>query len=279
MSGAGHGGPEAKGGTSWAGDDSLFAALKTAGRLVPRQINDELALAKTELKRKGAKVGVASGFLVGALVFFCFLLTALIVAAIAGLATVMPLWLSALLVSALFLVIMAAAALIGVQKLKKTMPLIPEDAWRGIRYDLGIAKEGRSFDPATLVAPVLTKEEIAALKAEKKAAKDKAKAEQESKAAENGPTPSAAELLARTNTRRAHLLDLREEIIAKANVKNQTAALVSAVRGEAKSRFTGSAVPLVDVVVTEAKNRWVPLSILAVSGTALVVFLRKLLKK
>ncbi|WP_427016916.1 phage holin family protein [Pseudarthrobacter sp. P1] len=282
MSGAGRGGPEARGGTSWAGEDSLVAALKTAGRLVPRQLNDELELAKAEFKRKGVKVGVASGFLGGALVFACLLVTALVVAAIAGLATVMPLWLSALLVSALFLVVAAVCGLIGVRKLKKTMPLIPEDAWRGIRHDLGIAKEGRGFDPATLVAPEPTKEERAARKAEKRAAADRAKAEHESKAAENGPTPNVAELLARTTTRRAHLLALREDIMAKANVKTQTAALASALRAEATSRVSSaahSAAPLVDVVVTEARNRWLPLGILAVSGTALVLLLRKLLKK
>ncbi len=282
MVSAGHGTGGAKGTTSWAGDDSLIEALKTAGRLVPRQLNDELALAKAELARKGGKVGVAAGFLGAALVFAGLLVIALVVAAIAGLATIMPLWLSALLVSALFLVVTLVAALIGVRKVKKTMPLIPEEAWRGIRHDLGIAKQGRDFDPSTLVAPVLSKEELEARKAEKLAAAARAKAERESKAAENGPTPSEEELLARTRTRREHLLVLREELVAKANVKTQGAALAAAVGSEAKARFTSAAsaaAPLVETVATEVRNRWIPLSLLAASGTALVLLLRKLFKR
>ena len=30
------------------------------------------------------------------------------------------------------------------------MPLVPEETIRGIKYDLGIAKEGSAFDPAIL---------------------------------------------------------------------------------------------------------------------------------
>ena len=35
----------------------------------------------------------------------------------------------------------------GVRKFKKAMPLVPEETIRGIKHDLGIAKEGSDFNP------------------------------------------------------------------------------------------------------------------------------------
>ena len=133
-----------------AQESSLIEAVKTSLRLVPRQINDEIALAKLELEHKKARVGGVAIAAALALVFIALLVIALVVAAIAGLATVMPLWLSALLVSAAFLLVIGISALVGYRKFKSLLPLLPEHAWRGIRHDLGIAKEGRDFDPATL---------------------------------------------------------------------------------------------------------------------------------
>ena len=78
---------------------ALPRTLKLIFKLAPRQLNDEIALAKVELKRKGIEVGVAAAFLAVALVFVAFLVVGLIVAAIMGLATIMPAWLAALLVS------------------------------------------------------------------------------------------------------------------------------------------------------------------------------------
>ena len=67
-----------------------------------------------------------------------------------GLATIMPAWLAALLVCGVCLVIALIVALDGMHKFKKAMPLVPEDTLRGLKYDLGIAKEGSAFDPAVL---------------------------------------------------------------------------------------------------------------------------------
>ena len=69
---------------------SLPKTLKLVARLAPRQLNDELALARVELKRKAAQVGVAGAFFGVALVFLMLLVIALVVAAILGLATIMP---------------------------------------------------------------------------------------------------------------------------------------------------------------------------------------------
>lgn len=129
---------------------SLPKTLKLVARLAPRQLNDELALARVELKRKAAQVGVAGAFFGVALVFLMLLVIALVVAAILGLATIMPGWLAALIVAAVFLLIVALGALIGTAKFRAAMPLVPEDTIRGIKHDLGIAKEGSAFDESIL---------------------------------------------------------------------------------------------------------------------------------
>ena len=129
---------------------ALPKTLKLIFKLAPRQLNDEIALAKVEIKRKGIQVGVAAAFFAVALVFVAFLVIGLIVAAIMGLATIMPAWLAALLVCGVFLLIALIGGLVGVGKFKKAMPLVPEETIRGLKYDLGIAKEGSAFDPAVL---------------------------------------------------------------------------------------------------------------------------------
>src|SRR6478609_6112201 len=129
---------------------ALPKTLRLAVKLVPRQLNDEIALAKIEAKRKGKQLGVAGAFFGVAAVFLALLVTGLIVAAIMGLATIMPAWLAALLVSAAFLLIALVGGLVGLARFKKAMPLVPEETIRGLKYDLGIAKEGSSFDPAVL---------------------------------------------------------------------------------------------------------------------------------
>src|SRR4029453_19340191 len=101
---------------------ALPKTLRLVAMLAPRQINDEIRLAKIELKRKGALLGIAGALFGVALVFLSFLVIALVVAAILGLATIMPGWLAALLVAALFLVIVALAAFTQAAKFKQPMP-------------------------------------------------------------------------------------------------------------------------------------------------------------
>lgn len=266
---------------------ALPGTLKLLFRLAPRQLNDEIAFAKIELKRKGVQVGVASAFLAVALVFVLFLVVALIVAAIMGLATIMPAWLAALLVSAAFLLIALIGGLIGVSRFKKAMPLLPEETIRGIKHDIGIAREGSAFNPAVLDPQ---SPEAKAAKAAKAEAAAKAKAEKEAKAAEHNkefPQASEPEIARRLGQRRHHLAEVRDELGDELDVKTQARFLLAAaqvkmregqvlaVRGKdlAASRLAG---------LSESTGglgaRWKPLAALAAAGTVLVVLVRKLLR-
>jgi uncharacterized membrane protein YqjE len=278
---------------------ALPKTLKMIFKLAPRQLTDEIALAKAELKRKGVQLGIAGAFFAVALVFVGLLVIGLVVAAIMGLATIMPAWLAALLVCAVCLVIAAIGALIGLNKFKAAMPLVPEDTLRGLKYDLGIAKEGSAFDAAVLDP---NSEQYKAAKAAKEAAAAKAKAEREAKIAAQpdlGPAPTEAELRRRLEERRTHLTGVRDDLGRELDVKTQAALLlagtqallqhgkerldgrIAGFRSSARSsaQASGSQPTSADAgLAGQIKQRWRPLAVLAASAAALAVLVRKLIK-
>ena len=265
---------------------ALPRTLKLLFRLAPRQLNDEIAFAKIEIRRKGIQVGVAAAFLAVALVFLMFLVVGLIVAAIMGLATIMPAWLAALLVSAAFLLIALIGGLIGARKFKKAMPLVPEETIRGIKHDIGIAKEGSAFNPAVLDPK---SPEAKAAKAAKDEAAAKAKAEKAAKAAEHDkefPNASEPELARRLTQRRHHLTEVRDELGTELDVKTQARHLLAStqeklregqalaghgrdVAGQKFAALSGS---------SDLEKRWKPLAAFIAAGTVFLVLVRKLLR-
>lgn len=273
---------------------ALPKTLKLIFQLAPRQLNDEIALAKVEVKRKGKQLGVAGAFFGVAAVFAAFLLTGLIVAAIMGLATIMPAWLAALIVCAVFLLIALIGGLIGLRKFKQAMPLIPEDTIRGLKHDLGIAKEGSDFDPAVLDPNSPQAKEA------KEAAKAKEKADKEAKAAAEAvelPAPTEPELRRRLHQRREHLKGVRDELGDELDVKPQAQALLAVARHrldngkdklrEGKERAAEKLASLSSPAGSgeasgslpgQLEARWKPLLALAASAAVLLALLRKLFK-
>ncbi|OMH24194.1 hypothetical protein BKD30_09970 [Tersicoccus phoenicis] len=275
---------------------SLGGMTTVMSRLVPKQLADEVNLALLEMKAKGIQVGVAAAFFVVGLVFAAFLVVMLLVALVSGIANWFSwdYWLAALVVGAVFLVILVIAALIGLSRLKKAMPLKPEQAIRGLKYDLGVLKEGRGFDERTLTAQ----------KTPEQQAEDERKkqAKQREKAA--NPPATESELQTRTGQRRAHLANLRDDLGRKADVKKRWRAFSGRAVARAESFSDDVATRLhagpgtVDGTGAHAatarpaaaprgagepaetlRERWVPLSVFAVSSGAFAVFVRKLVKK
>ncbi|MEV7605474.1 phage holin family protein [Paenarthrobacter sp. NPDC089322] len=266
---------------------TLPKTLKLVARLAPRQLNDEIALAKVELQRKGKQVGVAGAFFGVALVFMSLLVIALVVAAILGLATIMPGWLAALIVAAVFLIIVALGALIGIAKFKKAMPLVPEDTIRGLKHDLGIAKEGSDFDESILDP---NSPAAKAAKAEKEAAAQKAKAEkaakEAAKEADAVKAPTEAELRLRLDKRRQHLTGVRDELGEQLDVKKQGQALLEEAnlkfregREFAAAKFADLSGSAPEDLAGRIAARWKDLVAFAAAAAVFVVALRKLLKQ
>jgi Putative Actinobacterial Holin-X, holin superfamily III len=105
-------------------------------------VRDEMELAAAELRRKGSQAGVGAGLSGAAAVVAWFGAGALVAAAILGLATVLPAWLSALIIGLLLLAVAAVLAVTGAGRIKQAVPPVPEQAISGAKADVETVKRG-----------------------------------------------------------------------------------------------------------------------------------------
>ncbi|MCJ8504780.1 phage holin family protein [Kocuria flava] len=263
------------------GEASILDVVKVFARLLPKQLKDEAQLAKLELTDKAKTLGKGAAFVAVGLVFLLLATIALVGAAIAGLAQVMPSWLAALLLAVLFLVVLAVAALIGVSTIKKALPLVPRKAVFGTKYDLGVVKEGSAYTEAR----VQREEQLARERKEqekREAAQDPAR--------QKPPAPTEEQLRHRLKLRREHLKTLRDDVQGRAETIQATTkgfvdrtgrtvrstpkdvrSALGAARGTRPAGTSGGQ-------GAGLGERWQPLTVLAVAGSAFVVFLRKLFR-
>lgn len=115
-----------------AGTFELLARLP--GQLLGL-VKAEYENAKREIAARLKRAGIGLLSIVIALFFLFFALSAFVAAAIAGLAVVWPVWLSALVVGAGLILLAAAAILGGVALLKRGVP-VPEDTIDRVEADL-----------------------------------------------------------------------------------------------------------------------------------------------
>ena len=265
------------------GIGALPRTLKLAGRLLPRQFNDEIRLAKLEAKEKGARLGMAGAFAGVALVFVMLLVIALVVAAILGLATIMPGWLAALVVSAAFLLIIAIGGLVAAAQFKKAQPLLPAEAIRGLKHDLGVLKEGSDFD-ASILDP--DSEAYKAAKAAKeeaaRKAKEEAAAKEEARHRDEPPAPTKDELLRRLQQRRDHLAGVRDQLGSELDLKTQgrffqDLASEKIDDGRKLAEDLGKRLP--EGLTGRLAGRWKEILAFFASAAVLAVGLRRLFRK
>jgi putative superfamily III holin-X len=112
------------------GDMSLGAAAKQVAEHASALARLELELAKLEITRKMAKlgIGIALGLVAGFLLLF--MLGFLLAAGAAALATTMSTWLALLLVAGGLLVLAGILGLLALRAIKKGSPPVPEQAIR-----------------------------------------------------------------------------------------------------------------------------------------------------
>ena len=101
----------------------LFADLSAQISALVRQ---EVALAKTEITGKVAGLAVGAAFFVAAALMGLGAFFVLLAAAIAALSLVLPIWAAALIVAVVLLIVAGIAAFIGLGKIKKATPPLPE---------------------------------------------------------------------------------------------------------------------------------------------------------
>lgn len=128
-------------------DRSTADLVKLAAEQMSRLVRDELKLAQTELAEKGKRAGIGVGLFGTAGVVSLYGLGVLIAAAILGLATVLPGWLSALIIGVVLFLLAGLMALIGRGQVKKAVPPSPTEAVRNVKADIdtisGAVKDGR----------------------------------------------------------------------------------------------------------------------------------------
>jgi len=102
----------------------------------------EFANAKREIAAKAKRGGIGLLAIVIALFFLFFALGSFVAAAIAGIAVVWPVWLSALVVGAGLLLLAAAAIAAGIALIKRGVP-VPEETIDRVEGDLQAMGEVR----------------------------------------------------------------------------------------------------------------------------------------
>lgn len=99
-------------------------------------VREELRLALTEMRTKAAKAGLGSALLLVAGVLVLYAGALVVSGVVLLLARVMPPWLSAVVVGAFLVVAAALAGAMGLERIQRALPLIPEQAAAGIAQDV-----------------------------------------------------------------------------------------------------------------------------------------------
>ena len=121
-------------------DQSTSELVQRASEQITRLVRDELALAKAELTEKGKHAGKGVGLFGGGGVLALYGLGALLATIIIVLDLMMPLWLSALIVTVLLFAVAGVLALLGKKQVSQAVPPTPEAATRSVRADVDEVK-------------------------------------------------------------------------------------------------------------------------------------------
>jgi uncharacterized membrane protein YqjE len=119
----------------------LGARTKEVAEHASSLVRLELELATLELKRKAMNLGVGIGLATGAAIFGLFALGFLFATIAAALATTMSTWLALLIVTLGLLVLAAILGLVGVSRIQKGTPPVPEQAIREAKLTTDALKQ------------------------------------------------------------------------------------------------------------------------------------------
>jgi hypothetical protein len=115
---------------------------ESAGQLVQqlteqlsRLARDEVKLAEAELTSKARHIARGAGIFGGSGIVAVYGAGCLLAAAIAGLATVLAVWLAALIVGAALFAAAGLAVLIGKRQVSEATPLVPQEAIASVKAD------------------------------------------------------------------------------------------------------------------------------------------------
>ena len=122
-------------------DSSLTDLARQLSNQTTELVHHEVELAKAELRDKGKRAGIGAGMFGGAGALGLYALGALTAAIIAGIAEVLPVWASALIVAALYGAIAGILALRGKKKVQEATPPLPEETVQSVKEDVRYTKQ------------------------------------------------------------------------------------------------------------------------------------------
>jgi hypothetical protein len=122
----------------------LGGAAKAVADRARSIVRLELELAAAELKKKVAALGLGIGLLAGAALFALFALGFAFATAAAALALVVSTWLALLIVAGALGAFAALLGALGVGRLRKGTPPVPEQAIEEARLTTEALKNGRN---------------------------------------------------------------------------------------------------------------------------------------
>jgi hypothetical protein len=109
------------------------AAVKEVAERASSIVRLELELAAMEVKRKVVALGFGIGFAIAAGIFLFFTFGFAFAAVAAGLATAMSTWLALLVTTGILFALTALLGILGLAKIRKGTPPVPEQAIREAR--------------------------------------------------------------------------------------------------------------------------------------------------
>lgn len=115
------------------GESSTGELISRLSEQMTQLVRDELQLAQLELKQKIKRAGIGGGLIAAAGAVALFGLAALMVAVIAALARVLPVWAAALMIGGAVLLVAGLLALAGIAQIKNGTP---REAFASIKRDL-----------------------------------------------------------------------------------------------------------------------------------------------
>jgi uncharacterized membrane protein YqjE len=123
-------------GTSDLRERPTTELLKQLSDQTTSLVRQEIELAKLEFREKGKKAGIGAGMFGGAGVFGLYAVGALTATIILALATFLPGWVAALIVTVVYGAVAGVLALRGKSQVKEATPPVPEQAVQTTKEDV-----------------------------------------------------------------------------------------------------------------------------------------------
>lgn len=123
-----------------AGTEPVGELVQRASQQLTELVRGELRLAQAEMTEKGKRYGKGGGLIGGAGVIGLLMLQALVAAAIAALALVLPVWAAGLIVALALGVVAAVMAMSGKKKVGQAAPPAPQETIENVKADVAEIK-------------------------------------------------------------------------------------------------------------------------------------------